>query len=330
MKLVEDNTALWLETVPRSIHNGFTLFPFGITDTGELHSYEIDPNQNLNVATLFSYLYWEKNSVYYKNELFKDIVFNEVNAVLSLQKENGSLPLREYRYAVEDSNYGGYCGTMLYHLAQMWGVDEWIKATVAIGNWLNTDFSEAHPWNVPEDGVNFATERYYPYNLIARILPFYAAGLSKSEIFNWIDYIKTAFPDDELDMETRWYFSQSMPRDFLTDVKIKNELKPFVFSDFSDQNKLSVRAIGEEISMIKISVCNSNNAEVWQCLLQDKISDFFKTSSLKKGTYLYSVTCMGNTGKTSVYEDEFVLDSDADIDFKVTCFDRNNRFGDKL
>jgi hypothetical protein len=55
---------------------------------------EIDPNQNLCVALLFSYLYWEEESMFYLNKGLKDIAYNEVDAVISIQKLNGSFPLR--------------------------------------------------------------------------------------------------------------------------------------------------------------------------------------------------------------------------------------------
>lgn len=42
----------------------------------------------------------------------------------------------------------------------MWGEKKWIQATIDIGKWLNEDYSEEHPWNTPEDGENFAAERY--------------------------------------------------------------------------------------------------------------------------------------------------------------------------
>lgn len=175
LDLVEQQVSLWLIKVPRAEHNGYMLFPYGISEDGTVMSYEIDPNQNLQIASLFSQLYWDPKSKYYKEDSIKKIVYNEVNAVIDIQKENGSLPLREYLPLVEDSNYGGYSGDLLYHLSQMWGEKKWIASTINIGKWLYKAFPKEHPWNMPQDGVNFSSERYYPFNLIARILPFYGA-----------------------------------------------------------------------------------------------------------------------------------------------------------
>lgn len=325
LHLVEQQVSLWLTKVPRAEHNGYVLFPYGILEDGTLASYEIDPNQNLQIASLFSYLYWEPKSKYYKNKLFKDIIFNEVNAVISLQKENGSLPIREYLPLVEDSNYGGYSGDMLYHLAQMWGEFEWIKATIKIGEWLYRDFSEVRPWNTPEDGANFRTENYNSFNLIGRILPFYAAGLSKSEIFKWINYIEETFPNDELNMGARWYFYQSIPRSYLSENYIPNNLRPFIFNDDSDYDNIKFRIVGDKIDTIDLQIVDRDGLNIFHEQFTDIVS-LSRTILMKKGMYSYIIEVQGNNNRISRTKGTFCVEERNEISLFVQVFDSKNTF----
>ena len=327
LKLVEQQVSLWIEKVPRAEHDGYLLFPYGISGDGSIMSYEIDPNQNLQVATLFSYLYWEPNSKYYKNQLFKEIAFNEVNAVIALQKENGSLPIREYLPLVEDSNYGGYSGDLLYHLSQIWGEHKWIESTIRIGEWLHRDFSENHPWNTPEDGVNFRTKNFNSFNLIARILPFYAAGVSRSEISKWIEYIKQSFPNDELNMGTRWYFYQSIPRSYLMEKKIPQNLTPYIYGDNIDKGIISIRVVGETIKYIELIVNDKDGVNIYDERFGDEIS-FGKSVLVSEGSYVYKVVVSGNDNKMYSAEESFTVNQKENVCFYFTIFDTKNTFKD--
>ena len=330
LNLIEQQVSYWLEKVPRAEHNGYVLFPYGIAEDGSIMSYEINPNQNLQVASLFSHLYWEPKSLYYKDKLFKEIVYNEVNAVVALQKENGSLPLREGLPLVEDSNYGGYSGDMLYHLAQMWGEQSWIKSTIKIGEWLYRDFSKEHPWNVADDWPNFSSERTHnSFNLIGRILPFYAAGISKSEILNWISYIKETFPDDELDMATRWYLYQSIPRNYLSEKPVTNYLSPYIFNDDIFNERISIRVVGEKIDAIELHIKDKNGSIIYQDRFYG-VDSFRKNISMTEGLYSYKVLVRGNKEKYSNIEGRFTVKVKGDICFDFYVFDLNNTFLDKV
>lgn len=330
LQLVEQQVALWLEKVPRAEHNGYVVFPYGIEEDGSINMYETNPNQTLQVASLFSQLYWEPNSKYYKDELFKDIVYNEVNSVIALQKENGSLPIREGLPLVEDSNYGGYSGDMLYHLAQMWGEQEWVKSTIEIGKWLRRDFSEDHPWNMPEDSPNFASDRNWnSFNLIGRILPFYAVGISKAEISNWIDYIKKSFPEDELDIETRWYFYQSIPRSYLTGKPIPQKLKPFIFNDgYSNQN-INIRLVGETIDFIELFIMNEHGKNVFHEEF-DNNKSFKIEIPMSEGKYTYKIVVGGNMNTIGNSEDSFYVIAQDNVIFNIIFFDSRNTFLEKV
>lgn len=293
-------------------------------------SYEIDPNQNLQVASLFSQLYWEPQSIFYKKELFKDIAYNEVNSVIALQKGNGALPIREYLPLVEDSNYGGYSGCMLYHLSQMWGELKWMESTIMIGEWLHRDFSVEHPWNTPDDGDNFSSARNYnPYNLIGRILPFYAAGISKDEISEWVDFIKATFPDSELNLDTRWYFYQSIPRSYLTNAQFSNQLIPFIFNDDIVNNMLSIRIVGEKIDEVELIVKDGGGKMVFH-EKNNKDMTFSKTVELQNGKISYKVIVKGNGQKINSMDGSFYLDVPKVVCFNSIIFDSNNTFLKRL
>ena len=248
-----------------------------------------------------------------------------MEAVLSLQKENGSLPLREYLPLVEDSNYGGYSGDLLYNLAQIWGRRKWMESTIAIGEWLHTDFSESHPWNKPEDYPNFSKERKEAFNLVGRILPFYAAGIAKEEVSTWIKFIERMFPNDELNMGSRWYFYQSIPRSYLTDDFVPNYLKPFIYNDDFDGREIQVRIVGEIINKIVLNIIDENDNVIYQYDSDEGIA-LGKTVRLSRGDYCYNIIVDGNIHTHNSLKAEFTVKQQSEINFNISIFDSNNTF----
>jgi hypothetical protein len=252
LREVESQISLWLELVDRKEHNGYKVFPYGIRiNDGELQSYEINPNQNLAIARLFSNLYFEPKSLYFKSDLFKDIVLNEVNAALSLQDENGALKLREGLPLVYDSNYGGLASTMLYDIVQMWPFDKWIIPLKKIGTWLYRDFPIERPWNVEEDFPDWRQDRFTSYNLISRLLSFYVAGVETKYVQKWVVFIHKTFPDVNLRLEARWMEMLSFPRAYYLEKEVEFYLKPKVYIS-SDEQHLFINIIGEKIGGYKV------------------------------------------------------------------------------
>lgn len=324
LKMVDEQALLWLEKVPRSNHRDFLLFPYGVSQNGEISTYEINPNQNLQMATLFTYLYWDENSALYQKELVKDIVYNEVNAVLSLQKESGALPLREGLPLVEDSNYGGYAGGMLYHLAQVWGESKWIEATIDIGNWLYTSFPMSHPYNMPEDAPNFHFKRYESFNLIGRILPFYAAGIPNDYIQEWIRFTEDMFPTENLYMVTRWYYSQSIPREYLVPgSNVQNQLSPKIYVVNSRENELLLNVIAEEIKGLTLEVLIGDQLYKKETITNDRTINL--TDLKEEEDIILRLTCEANH---TFLQKEFPLSKGTEV--KIQLFDKHNRFVEKL
>ncbi len=252
LSTIEEQISLWLVKVKRDLHNEYIIFPYGINlIKDELHIYEINPNQNLAIARLFSNLYFERNSKFFKNQLFKEIIINEVNAALSLQNENGSLPLREELPLVLDSNYGGFASTMLYDIVQMWPNKVWIKKLKKIGRWLYNDFPMNHPWNMKEDYPNYRQDRFYAYNLISRLSSFYIADIDSTYAKEWVLFIQEKFPNDNLRFETRWIESLSIPRSYYLDNEIIFNIKPKVYIS-DDNTHIFINIIGESISSYEI------------------------------------------------------------------------------
>ncbi len=220
------------------------LFPYGIeVSTLSPQSYEINPNQNLAVARLFSSLYFDPGSVYFKYDLFRDITFNEVEAALSLQNSDGSLILREGLPLVLDSNYGGLTSVFLYDIAQMWGNEKWASSLKKIGLWLYNDFPMSHPWNTQEDAPNWRADRFSSYNLVGRLLAFYVADVGSDYSKDWSKFIKLQFPNDNLRLETRWMVYLAIPRDYFLSEEVNFNLSIKVYiSDYDNTIHISIVA----------------------------------------------------------------------------------------
>lgn len=329
IEFIDNQAALWMSKVPRQSNNGYSIYPYGISDGGKIGSVEINPNQNIQVATLFSNLYWEPESIFYKNPLLKDIVYNEVNAVLSLQKKNGSLPLRQLLPLVEDTNYGGYTGNMLYQLAQIWGNPSWIESTIELGNWLFHEYSMSHPWNTPKDAPNYHFDRINSFNLISRVLLFYAAGIPEQDVHNWIQFSEDRFPDEDMYLLERWYFYKSIPRNYLNgNMAIINQLPPSIYSEAAFPDKMSIRIVGETIKNATITVTNSLTNEAVTSFNVN--GDNQQAFSLLKGEYEIIVEATEANGKTTKDSQKLSLHQDLSYSIDVLVFDQNNRFYQKL
>ncbi|MED4532009.1 hypothetical protein ABET51_07995 [Metabacillus fastidiosus] len=328
LDFVDNQASMWIEQVPRSTNIGFNIFSYGISDAGKIGPIEINPNQNIQIATLFSYLYWEPESKFYQSALAKDIVLNEVGAVLALQKKNGSLPLTQNLPLVEDTNYGGYSGNMLYQLAQVWGNEKWMKSAVDIGNWLYREYSMEHPWNTKEDAPNYAIDRINSFNLISRVLQFYAAGVPDEKVREWINFAEKRFPDEKLYLLERWYSYQSIPRSYLdSKIYVKNQLPPKVYSDFYP-DKGSIRIIAEEIVQASVEIVNQGRNEVIETIA---ITDDLNTSiQLEKGIYEMKIEARAANGKVMTDTKTLTVNESTAFLLKVQLFDKNHRFYQKL
>ncbi|MFY4773632.1 hypothetical protein [Metabacillus sp. RGM 3146] len=329
LNFVDNQATLWVNQVQRGENNGYIVFPYGISDEGKMGPLEINPNQNLQVASLFSELYWEPKSKFYRSQTAMDIVMNETGAVLSLQKPNGSLPLTQNLPLVEDTNYGGYSGNMLYQLAQVWGNLAWVKASADIGHWLYKEYTMDHPWNMPADAPNYAIDRVGSFNLISRTLQFYAAGIPDPYVKNWIKFAEKRFPDEKLYLLDRWYFFQSIPRDYLDERIIrKNQLPPRIFSD-ATAAEASVRIIAEELKETNIKIINIENNEVAESLSIPE--DIRQPISLKRGTYELQTESREENGKITKNSLRIIISEDNTLfQLNVMLFDRNHRFYQKL
>lgn len=215
LDIIDNQVSLWFKDVPRKYHNGFYIFPYGIKADNSTDSYDIDPNQNLMLAWLFSELYYCEESVFYKNNMLKDAVYNEVEAALSLQLSTGELSLAESFPLVYDSNYGGYSSGILYNICQLWDNSMWNDALVMMGEWLYSSFPMEHPWNTKEDFPNYVKDRFYASNLLERIPAFYAAGVSEEYVYSWIHFVISKFPESEKLIPFKFYQKKTLPSSFI-------------------------------------------------------------------------------------------------------------------
>lgn len=184
---------------------------------------------------MFSELYWCEESSFYKSPELKDIVYNEVNAALSMMQPDGRLSLAEHLPLVYDSNYGGYTSNILYAICQLWNNEDWIESLKKIGMWLYTAFPKEHPWNVKEDYPNYRADRFYVGNLTGRIPAFYACGVSSESACDWSEFIKSKFPEDCFNLEIIGISVKSLPPSFYLrnadDAKFYTLIPPSIIVD---------------------------------------------------------------------------------------------------
>ncbi|GEM_PF-6663762 len=230
------------------------IFPYGMdTSSLEMLSYQINPNQNIALARLFSELYFLKDSKYFKREDFKEIIFSEVSAVISLINIDGSLPLAEHRLKVLDTNYAGYTADMLAYISVQWG-GLWDQHVSKIGSWLYRAWPKEHPWNTKHDYPGTAKVNLTGYNLIARLPAFYYAKVDRRYAREWVKFAKSKFPGEDLRLETRWMEHQSLPVSYYLDFDLFFDLPPKVYVSARDPNSLVVQLVTEKIDGYKVYI----------------------------------------------------------------------------
>lgn len=214
LNVVDEQTSLWIKTNEKSIMNGFEIYPYSSKLKNERSS-EINPNQNLQMGLVFTKLYFNKNSKFYLDEAIKESALNEINAGLSLVKNDGFFPLNQHAIMVGDSNYAGLSSTILYELVQIWGKKDWIKILKRDGIWLEKSFNEKRPWNTKKDGKDYHFDQFSAFNLFSRIPTFYAAGVSSTRAKELMEFTKLKFPDFQiLDLTPRWDFLKFLPENY--------------------------------------------------------------------------------------------------------------------
>lgn len=249
---LENQVDLWISCIKRVNHNGHYIFLPGIDGHGKFFQQNIDPNQNMVLAWLFSELYWCEESCFYKRQEFRDIVFNEVNAALSLQRVDGALSLAEHLPDVYDSNYGGYTSSILYNICQMWNMPEWINALKRMGKWLYEAFPMDHPWNEKSDYPNWVVDRFYASNLLGRIPAFFAAGVDREFLYQWVSFAKEKFSISDRNLILRDFCIRSLPRSYF--IKGFDDSK----FDFIDEPRVlidddNIRIIGRNVDKLYVN-----------------------------------------------------------------------------
>ncbi len=254
LKVIEEQTQLWLSKNKRVSNSGFEIFPYS-AKLSNSRSSEINVNQNLQMGLVFSRLYFLPEGKYYLNEQIKKIALDEVNAGLSLVRSDGFIPLNQHAAHVGDSNYAGLSTSILYELVQMWGDKNWMNQLKKSGQWLEKSFKEDRPWNAKTDGKDYHFEQFSAYNLFSRIPAFYAAGISSERAKEWMDFVSKKFDQfDVLDLVPRWDHLQSLPENYYSDKVRKKPYKvipPAIYAFVSDQT-LNINLVGSEIDYIKV------------------------------------------------------------------------------
>ncbi len=293
LTIIDNQIAEWIAHVPRKYHNGYNIFPYGLDPQKQPLDYEIDPNQNLVIAWLFSSVYFCKESRFFKDELLQNIVYEETNAAISLTTAAGELPLCERYVNCYDSNYGGYSATILYCVAQLWGNRQWIDVIKRWGNWLYTSFPVNHPWNTKEDWPNWVKDRHYASNLAERIPAFYLSGVSKQYNWNWVSNIIQLFPDYDRYLYLKFYGLKTIPTSYLKS-SYKN-LYGFDNPTVTEVDK-TLRVIWRNVESIKIrnAIYSCHNKHSISISLRqgekiaikegitNRVSDYYVTGEVEK------------------------------------------------
>lgn len=251
---VENQAGLWIKMNPRQQNHKYKIFPYSYKLNDE-RSGEINPNQNLQLALVFSHLYFEPASKYYLDPQMRDLAYNEIEATLSLVRSDGFFPLNQNAIDVGDSNYAGLSSTILYQLVQMWGEPDWIEHLQKIGIWLNTAFDESRPWNTIDDGEDYHFDQFSAFNLFARIPAFYAAGVPAERAQEWMRFVTRCYPAFEiLGTTPRWDYLLTLPESYYSDIKRTNNLKVYAPQVYLDKKEdLTVcNVVGHKIIKILI------------------------------------------------------------------------------
>lgn len=274
LNTVDSQIEIWLSNNRTKRNKRYKIFAYSNSSDNN----EINPNQNLQLALVFSNVFFEPQSKFYQNENLRKLAYNETNAALSIMKENGFLPLSEKHIKVGDSNYAGLSTTVLYELSQMWGREDWIVKLKMIGKWLNTAFDESRPWNSKKDGEDYHFDRKKVYNLYSRIPAFYAAGIPASRAKEWMNFVSTKFPGFEiLGQVPRWGFLRTLPESYYSEKARKRKLKiyaPKIYT-YVDETTLRCNIVGSEIIAIFI------DDKEYEVKDQEMVYDTKKIKSLK-------------------------------------------------
>jgi hypothetical protein len=255
LELVDTQTSQWMDKNVREKANGFMIYPYS-AQLKNSRSSEINVNQNLQMGLVFSKLYFEPESKFYLNETIRKIALDEINASLSLFRNDGFIPLNQHAAHVGDSNYAGLSTSILYELVQIWGHPSWINYLQQSGRWLEKSFDENRPWNAKTDGKDYHFDQFSAYNLFSRIPAFYAAGISTFRAKEWMNFVASRFTNfDILDLVPRWDHLQSLPEHYYSEkVRTKNlkVLPPSIYAEIN-QNILKINIVASEVEEIVIA-----------------------------------------------------------------------------
>lgn len=95
----------------------------------------ISPNQNAEVGLLFTLLFHNPKSRFYRDPLAKEIAIEELDAAISVQKASGALPLT-VDPTYDDTGYGSYTLVLLAMANSHWRKSEYTNSLIAGGQWL--------------------------------------------------------------------------------------------------------------------------------------------------------------------------------------------------
>jgi len=115
----------------------------------------VDVNQNAELALVYTLLYFETKSTFYKSEIAKDIVTNEMEAGLAIQDAaTGAIPIADTEYWNKkfDTLYGSYAMFSWTWLNTYWRNGEWQKHIERSAHWI-ASFQEV---------TGKPAKRYYP------------------------------------------------------------------------------------------------------------------------------------------------------------------------
>lgn len=305
LKIIEEQTNLWIGTNQKSNVNGFEIYPYS-SKLKNARSSEINPNQNLQMGLVLSKLYFNEKSKFYLNDFIKESALNEIKAGLSLVREDGFFPLNQHAINVGDSNYAGLSTIILYELVQIWGDPDWIDVLKRVGVWLEKSFNESRPWNTKDDLPDYHFDQFTAFNLFSRIPSFYAAGIPSQRAKQWMEFVKKKFTDFQvLDLTPRWDNLQSLPENYYSIHKRNKDLKhiPPQLYVRKEGDVVFINVVGSEIKDFNIGQLDEisikdgvfEDLEIWEGD-QLKVFDFHNNLT----TFIFGSSLSGNHLKVVV------------------------------
>ncbi|QDH81245.1 hypothetical protein FKX85_20305 [Echinicola soli] len=317
LDIIDKQTTIWMERNKKVNVSDFNIYPYSAKLFNKRSS-EINPNQNLQMGLVLSKLYLDRNSKFYLNEEVKASALDEINAALSLVKDDGFFPLNQYAIGVGDSNYAGLSTIILYQLVQIWGYQEWLSTLKKVGLWLEKSFDEDRPWNTKKDGEDYHFDQFTAFNLFGRIPSFYAAGISSDRAKEWMEFIVSKFEDfNIIDLKPRWDELQTIPESYYSNELRSSDIKVLPPKIYVRKEKeiIYINFVATEIKSIIIK-----DVEL------DKIEDFvLENFTLNTGDEISVLDGQDNlvTNKISI---PFTGNN---LKIIVTVFDNNNPIKDK-